>query len=111
MDSLFEVDTSQVDGHARLGFLGELDMAEAQRAEREALEVFDQTSGVVTIDLSGLTFCDASGVRVLLNLDCEATTRGRRLVLEHPTPAVRRVLSVLGMFDFLKITDDHETGA
>jgi anti-sigma B factor antagonist len=111
MNAIFEVDRSQVDGQARLRFVGELDIAEAPRAEREALEVFDQTTGVVTIDLSGLTFCDVSGVRVLHNLNCEAMTRGRRFVLEHPSPGMLRVLSALGMLDFFTITDDLERGA
>ena len=105
MDPVFDVDRSQVDGHARVRFVGELDMAAVQQAHAEVIDVLDHTGGALTIDLSSLSFCDASGVRLLLKLDSETKARGRALVLQHPTPAVRRVFRVLDAVDHLTIED------
>jgi anti-anti-sigma factor len=105
MDSAFEVDRSRVDGHARVRFVGELDMAEVQRAETEVIEVLDRTAGELTLDLSDLTFCDSSGVRLLYKLHTETEERGRNMVLQHPTPLVCRVLELMGVIDRLTIED------
>ena len=105
MDSVFYVDRSGVDGQARLRFVGELDLAEVERARDEVVEVLDTTAGVLTIDLSALTFCDSSGVRLLFKLDSEAKERGRTMVLQHPTSAVRLVLRMVGVEELLTIED------
>ena len=102
---MFDIDRSQVDGHARVRFVGELDMAEVEQAHDEVVDVLDQTDGALTIDLSSLSFCDASGVRLLLKLDSETKARGRAMVLQHPTPPVHRVFRVLDVVDQLTIED------
>lgn len=103
MDPVLVVDRSHVDGHARVRFIGELDMAVVQRAQDEMVEVLDHTAGVLTIDLSSLTFCDSSGARLLYKLDSEARARGRTMVLQHPTSEVSLVLRLLGLTDRLTI--------
>jgi anti-sigma B factor antagonist len=105
MDPVFDIDKSGVDGHARVRFVGELDMAEMERAHDEVVEVLDQTAGVLTIDLSGLTFCDSSGVEVLFRLDSEAKARGRTMVVQHPTPAVSQVFRLLRVAEVLTVED------
>jgi anti-anti-sigma factor len=105
MDSVFDVDRSGVDGQARVRFVGELDMAEVERAHHEVIEALDQTAGALVIDLSALTFCDSSGVRLLFRLDSEAKARGRAMVLQDPTPPVRQVLGLLGVVDRLPIEE------
>ena len=106
MDPVFTVERVSLNGEARVRFVGELDMAEVERAQVEVIEVLDQSSGDLTIDLSTLTFCDSSGMRLLYRLDGEAKARGRTMVLQRPTPAVHRVLSLLGLLQFLTIEDD-----
>jgi anti-sigma B factor antagonist len=44
---------------------GELDIATAEQAYSYLSEVIDGRTAPVTVDLSGLTFCDASGLGVL----------------------------------------------
>jgi anti-anti-sigma factor len=101
----FDIDRSQADGHARVRFVGELDVAVAEQAHAEVIEVLDQTAGALTVDLSSLTSCDASGVRVLVKLDSETKARGRAMVLQDPTPFMRRVLRALDLVDHLTIED------
>jgi anti-sigma B factor antagonist len=107
MDQQFNLDRSQVDGQARVRFVGELDMASVEQARAEMMEVLDETASAVTVDLGGLTFCDASGVRLLLQLDAESRARGRAMVLRNPTPFLHRVLGVAGVSELLTIEDGH----
>jgi anti-sigma B factor antagonist len=111
MDPVFDIDRSHVDGHARVRLVGELDMAAVDQAHAELLDVLDQTGGALTIDLSSLSFCDASGVRLLFKLDSETKARGRAMVLQHPTPAVNRVFRALDVVDHLTIEDGPDAGS
>jgi len=69
------------------------------------IEVLDQTAGALTVDLSSLTFCDACGIRLLLQLDSEAKRRGRTMVLHDPTPFLKRILGVAVISELLTIED------
>lgn len=69
---------------------GELDMASAEDVLR-ALEGVP-AEGDLVLDLSGLSFMDSSGLRVVLQL-----VRGRMdgvVVLRNPSPPVHRVLEI-----------------
>jgi anti-sigma B factor antagonist len=105
MDPVFSVERVSLDGHARVRFVGELDIAEVERAEVDVMQVLEQSSGDLTIDMRRLTFCDSSGARLLYRLDRETKARGRTMVLQSPTPAVHRVLSMLGVVQRLNIED------
>ena len=74
---------------------GELDVAEADAfIERGASAVVEDAD--LILELDGLTFIDSSGVRALVTI--AGTLRGgHRLVLQDPTPAVRRVLDLVGI--------------
>ncbi|MGH3174632.1 MAG: STAS domain-containing protein, partial [Streptosporangiaceae bacterium] len=52
-------------GYQIVSVAGELDIATAEQAYSYLSEVIDGRSAPVTVDLSGLTFCDASGLGVL----------------------------------------------
>ncbi len=105
MGPVFEIDRSRVDGHARVRFVGELDLDQAKRAQIEVVEVLDRTAGTLTIDLSDLTFCDSSGIGLLLTLRSEAAARGRAMVLQRLRPTVERVLRLTGVYDSFTIED------
>ncbi len=77
-------------GHLDLGFAEPL-MLGLRRASA------DQQMGVLTVDVSGLTFLDVAGSRALLVGTRDFRLAGGSLVLENPQPSVRRLLSLLGM--------------
>lgn len=57
--------------------------------------------GAVVVDVSGLRFLDASGLRVIL----EAQRRlGERFALRHPSPAVKRLLEVTATGDHIRLS-------
>ena len=83
---------SAADGSAVVHVDGELDLAAAPRFE-EAVSSIRDAPGVV-IDLTGCTFLDSSGVRILLETVRETSERGARLDLVAADPAVVRVLEI-----------------
>lgn len=54
----------------------------------------------VTLDCSGLTFCDSMGLRALVMIQNALGDRGA-LVLEGAAPNLRRVLAITGLQKFL----------
>jgi anti-anti-sigma factor len=90
-------------GRARLAFVGELCLVTAPRLW-DALEWISGTAPCVDIDLSGVSFIDASGVALLLRLRARLGERQCPMVLRSPSAIVHTVLSALGLRDLL-VTD------
>jgi anti-sigma B factor antagonist len=84
-------------GQAVITVRGELDIATADRAYSFIREVLDRRQGPVTVDLSGLTFCDASGLGVLARIAGYARRAGRQLSLVKPRPSLVRIMLITGM--------------
>jgi len=84
-------------GQAVITLRGELDIATADRAYSYIRGVLDQRQGPVTVDLSGLTFCDASGLGVLARVASHARHAGRQLSLVRPRPSLVRIMLITGM--------------
>jgi anti-sigma B factor antagonist len=80
---------------------GEIDIATSQ-AMRDALATGPDPAHL-EVDLSAVTFMDASGIGVLLAARQRAVDGGGSLTLRAPSRAVRRVTGVLGL-DELFIT-------
>ena len=51
----------------------------------------------VIVDMSGVEFCDSTGMNVLLSCLREARERGGELELAAPRPAVMKILQVTGL--------------
>lgn len=77
---------------------GEIDLYTAPRLQRElAAAVGDGDPGHVVVDMSGVEFCDSTGMNVLLAAHWRATERGGSLELAAPRPSVRKILQVTGL--------------
>jgi anti-anti-sigma factor len=84
-----------------VAYFGELDRAVIREAE-QALRAAMAGDATVVVDLSGLSFMDASGLRMLL----AAHARLRdRLVLLRPCPSVHRLFEVTGTAGCLPFAD------
>jgi len=96
--ALFSVNAVHLDGQAVVRFIGELDLAGAELAQHDGLRALASTDGgPLILDLSELSFCDSSGLGVLLRIQYEARQQGRALVLQNPNPAVQRLLEIVGL--------------
>ncbi|MET8908408.1 STAS domain-containing protein [Micromonospora sp. NPDC004551] len=89
------------DGLVRLSLIGELDMATVQPlCDRVEQAIKSGASGLV-IDLAGLSFCDSSGIRALMDARKAATSRGVAFQATNPQGVTRRTMEVTGVLDVL----------
>ena len=85
------------DGQAVAVISGELDAATADRAQEYVRQVIDRSRGPVRIDLAGVSFCDARGLRTLVGVAAYARAAGRRLSLVAPRPAIVKIMRITGV--------------
>lgn len=89
---------------ATVSVRGELDIGTGAVLRRRlaSLSAEEPVPSRIVVDLSDLTFVDASGIGVLLAAQRELRGRGGQLVLRHPSRVVRRVLQVLELDGVLR---------
>ncbi|MGE5291728.1 MAG: STAS domain-containing protein, partial [Micromonosporaceae bacterium] len=75
---------------------GELDIACAPTLREQLLGVLRPDANRLVIDLSHVTFCDASGLAVLVGTGRRARLLGGGLRLAAPAPAVAAALRLTG---------------
>jgi anti-sigma B factor antagonist len=75
--------------------IGELDLASYDQALEQMSWAFDG-EGDVELDLSGLSFMDSTGVRLLIQIRNALEGKGK-LILRSPTDNVAKVLRLIGM--------------
>jgi anti-sigma B factor antagonist len=82
-----------------LALSGELDLATVQRPVDEVVAVLNQPAPeVLVLDLTGLAFLGAAGIRTLLAAQDHASARGVGLrIVTGGNPVVERHLSVAGV--------------
>ena len=86
---------------------GEIDLYTAPALQAELAAVLGGGHPVrVVVDLSGVEFCDSTGMNVLLSAMKRARERGRALDLAGPQPAVRKVLQVTGLDSVFNVVED-----
>ena len=61
----------------------------------------DVRATAVEVDLSLVTFMDSTGIGKLVSARAHALTSNSDLWVTNPSPAVRRVLSMLGLMEIL----------
>jgi len=76
---------------------GELDIATAEQAYSYISEIIDGRLAPVTVDLSGLTFCDASGLGALARAARYARQKGRQLMLASARPSLLKIMRITGL--------------
>jgi anti-sigma B factor antagonist len=85
------------DGNQIVSVTGELDIATADQAYAYISKVIDSWPTVVSVDLSGLTFCDASGLGVLAKIARHARQAGRQLRLTSARPSLLKIMRLTGL--------------
>lgn len=85
------------DGYQIISVTGELDIATAEKAYAYISEVIDSWQVPVSVDLSGLTFCDASGLGVLAKVARHARQAGRQLKLTSARPSLLKIMRMTGL--------------
>ncbi|MFD9128190.1 STAS domain-containing protein [Kitasatospora sp. NPDC059571] len=76
--------------------VGELDHDSADPMREALAEALREPSATVVVDCSGLSFCDSTGLNLLLRTRLAAESAGSRMVLAEPSPMVARMLEITG---------------
>ncbi|MGW6316555.1 MULTISPECIES: STAS domain-containing protein [unclassified Streptomyces] len=88
---------ARCDGVTGLALEGELDLDTVARIEPELMLVTAGGGTEVVLDLAGVTFCDTSGVKLLLRLHRRCAADGVRLRLCHIPRRPGQVMRTLGV--------------
>ncbi|MFF3215536.1 STAS domain-containing protein [Streptomyces sp. NPDC002886] len=86
---------------------GEMDADRAPMLHQALHTAITQPDGPdeIVIDLADLSFCDSSGINVLVRARHTATAHGRSISLLNPQPHFRRLLEMTGADAVFPITD------
>ncbi len=85
------------DGYQVVTVTGELDVATAEQAYAYISGVIDEGPAPVSVDLGGLTFCDASGLGMLAKAARHARQAGRQLTLTSARPSLLKIIRITGL--------------
>ena len=100
------VSTRFHDDHTIVTISGEIDLYTAPRLHSELAAVLaDGMPARVVIDMSGVEFCDSTGMNVLLSCLRRVRERGGELEIASPKPAVRKILQVTGLDSVFTLVD------
>jgi anti-sigma B factor antagonist len=80
---------------------GELDLETAPQLQQQISTLMDQGVRRIVIDLSGVTFCDSTGLSVFVRTRNTSDETGGDIRLASPQPGVRRILQISGLYDAL----------
>jgi anti-sigma B factor antagonist len=100
----FDVSVERANGRVVLRARGELDLSTAPTLEH-ALDALDTNPSEGLLDMSGVSFMDSSGLRLLIIAAERARDEGRRLSIV-PSAAVSLVIEQVGLRAALPIVDD-----
>ena len=83
--------------------IGELDHHSAVKT-REELDAYlrDESVRNLTLDLSGLTFMDSSGIGVIIGRYKLINGRGGTLTIQKPGPSVDKLLRMSGVYGIVR---------
>lgn len=92
------------DGVAVFALAGELDLATVDTV-RAAAEPACAKGQHVVLDLSGVGFCDSTGLGMIISLFRQANSAGGQLLLASPLPRIRYLLEISGVDQVVPIRD------
>jgi anti-anti-sigma factor len=108
LTEMLDVVVECIDGRTVAWVRGEIDIATAPRLRSSLMEAVassdrDVMPGPFTVDVSGVSFFDASGLHVLVDVASSARRAGRKLILRNPTAPMWRVLEITRLLDVFTI--------
>jgi len=109
--TILEFETRERDDHVHLVLRGELDLSTTEKVDTELRRVEESYPPVVVLDLSGLTFLDSTGLRLIVTADQRARQSDRRLTIVKGPATVQRVFSITKLDERLDMVDDAADAA
>ena len=96
---------SREPGETTVHLHGELDLAAADRLEKELLAAMADCPDELSVDLADVTYMDSSAIRTLLRVCAFATDDGKRVRVSGASGVSRRVLEIAGVDKVLGLDD------
>jgi anti-sigma B factor antagonist len=90
---------------------GDIDMSTADELERIARPLASSGQALLTIDMSGVDFCDSAGISALVRIKKACDAAGGRFAVSSPQPHVRHVLAISGLTEFLAVKPTGDAGS
>jgi anti-anti-sigma factor len=106
-EPLLRIVATDLDGHAILALVGEMDTSNTDTVRQAVAGCLAQKPRTLSLDLSGLSFCGGGGIDTLhwALQQAEVDNVGFRLVA--PAPWLRHVLTAIHAHDLLAVTCDR----
>ncbi|GAA3611469.1 hypothetical protein GCM10022419_115620 [Nonomuraea rosea] len=82
---------------------GEIDIFVSKALRRRLLDTLRHSTNLLILDLSQVSFCDSSGLAVLVGIQRRARARGITLALANPGPYTAHILHITGLDRSLQI--------
>ncbi|MBO3752873.1 STAS domain-containing protein [Streptosporangiaceae bacterium NEAU-GS5] len=101
-------------GAAIVHLRGELDLATREAVRERLLRALQRSTGLLIVDLSAVSFCDAAGLGVVVGVQGRARSLDIALGLAAPRPHVANVLHLTGLdrsFPMYGATSGARTGS
>lgn len=103
-DRMFAIHSERSAAVERVSVLGEMDLSVVAELDSEMRRAEATDATRIELDLDQLEFLDASGIRLLLDLNRRSGGNGHRLRIKPASsPQVRRVLELTGVGKLLPI--------
>ena len=99
----FSLSTRTEHTHLITTLRGELDIASAPALRDQLLDLLHPATSRLILDLSAVSYADASGLAVLVGTRRRAGLLGGYLHLAAPAPAVTKILSLTGLHQQLQV--------
>ncbi|MFL6053323.1 MAG: STAS domain-containing protein [Actinoallomurus sp.] len=84
-------------GHTVITIRGDLDFATTATVRDRILTIVKDATTPLIIDLSGVSFCDASGLAMLVGTGRRAALHGVTVALAAPRPVVSKLLRITSL--------------
>jgi anti-sigma B factor antagonist len=107
-----KVSSRNAGDHVIVTLSGEIDLYTAPRLQSQLAAALKADHPVrLVVDMSGVDFCDSTGMNVLLAAQRTAREHGGNVELSGPRPAVRKILQVTGLESVFTVVEDQATAA
>ena len=100
-----ELSTRPFGARALVTVGGEVDLETASQLGDQALAALREVSPHLVLDMSGVTFMDSTGLKVLLSVQHRADLAHGSLAVVGTTRPVRRILELTGLADAFALYD------
>jgi anti-sigma B factor antagonist len=108
-DIPLKLTSRRLTGRTVIAIRGELDIASAAALRGHLISAVRHTTNPLVFDLSGVSFCDAAGLDLLVGAHRQASARGVDITLAAPRQQLLNLLRITGLDGVFTIQEPDTT--